>query len=228
MLVSPSQPRASAASQSRVNFPRPPLDPSHPSDVRHHGDARATPSTSAYGLFASPALSASLDADGRICSSSTAPTSSILLSSLRSTPRVGAQHRLLPYPTSPATSPRRSRDARHPDICGKIFKDLKAHMLTTPERAAWKCSIVMRVSRQGPPRMTGNRHVTPTHYKGTMVCASGFAPAPALRGGGRSNRADVFKRRPTAVHGGATPEQPLQDHYRSWRQHQPSSSSPTP
>lgn len=87
----------------------------------------------------------------------------------------------------------------HPD-CGKSFKDLKAHMLTHQNERPEKCPIgtceyhVKGFSR----KYDRNRH-TLTHYKGTMVC--GFCPGSGSAAEKSFNRADVFKRHLTAVHG---------------------------
>lgn len=87
----------------------------------------------------------------------------------------------------------------HPD-CGKSFKDLKAHMLTHQTERPEKCPIatceyhVKGFSR----KYDRNRH-TLTHYKGTMVC--GFCPGSGSAAEKSFNRADVFKRHLTAVHG---------------------------
>ncbi|KAJ5664641.1 hypothetical protein N7462_011454 [Penicillium macrosclerotiorum] len=62
----------------------------------------------------------------------------------------------------------------HPD-CGRVFKDLKAHMLTHQSERPEKCPI------------------------GTMVC--GFCPGSGSPAEKSFNRADVFKRHLTSVHG---------------------------
>ncbi|KAI9171957.1 Krueppel-like factor 9 [Paramyrothecium foliicola] len=83
--------------------------------------------------------------------------------------------------------------------CGRVFKDLAAHMLTHQEERPEKCPIesceyhVKGFAR----KYDKNRHAL-THYKGTMVC-------PFCLGSGTShektfNRADVFKRHLTSVH----------------------------
>ncbi|PKS11675.1 hypothetical protein jhhlp_001826 [Lomentospora prolificans] len=84
--------------------------------------------------------------------------------------------------------------------CGKAFKDLKAHMLTHQNERPEKCPIqtcdyhIKGFSR----KYDRNRH-TLTHYKGTMVC--GFCPGSGSAAEKSFNRADVFKRHLTAVHG---------------------------
>jgi hypothetical protein len=84
--------------------------------------------------------------------------------------------------------------------CGRIFKDLKAHMLTHQIERPEKCSIqscayhITGFSR----RYDKNRH-TLTHYKGTMVC--GFCPTSGSADEKCFNRADVFKRHLASVHG---------------------------
>lgn len=107
----------------------------------------------------------------------------------------------------------------HPD-CGKVFKDLKAHMLTHQIERPEKCPIktcdyhvkgfakmsvpsylaspIGVILTSKPCRYDKNRH-TLTHYKGTMVC--GFCPGSGTASERAFNRADVFKRHLTAVHG---------------------------
>lgn len=83
--------------------------------------------------------------------------------------------------------------------CGKVFKDLKAHMLTHQSERPEKCPItscdyhIKGFSR----KYDKNRH-TLTHYKGTMVC--GFCPGSGSAAEKSFNRADVFKRHLTSVH----------------------------
>ncbi|KAK3330852.1 hypothetical protein B0H66DRAFT_76905 [Apodospora peruviana] len=86
----------------------------------------------------------------------------------------------------------------HPE-CGRVFKDLQAHMLTHQEERPEKCPIeTCEYHIKGFARKYDkNRHAL-THYKGTMVC-------PFCAGAGTSyekafNRADVFKRHLTAMH----------------------------
>lgn len=86
----------------------------------------------------------------------------------------------------------------HPE-CGRVFKDLTAHMLTHQEERPEKCPIeTCEYHTKGFARKYDkNRHAL-THYKGTMVCPfcanAGTAYEKAF------NRADVFKRHLTAVH----------------------------
>ena len=86
----------------------------------------------------------------------------------------------------------------HPD-CGRVFKDLAAHMLTHQEERPEKCPIEScEYHTKGFARKYDkNRHAL-THYKGTMAC-------PFCQGAGTAyektfNRADVFKRHLTSVH----------------------------
>jgi len=83
--------------------------------------------------------------------------------------------------------------------CGKIFKDLKAHMLTHMIQRPEKCPIqTCDYHIKGFARKYDkNRHIL-THYKGTMVC--GFCPGDNSASRKSFNRADVFKRHLTAVH----------------------------
>lgn len=80
--------------------------------------------------------------------------------------------------------------------CGRVFKDLNAHMLTHMEERPEKCPIeTCEYHTKGFARKYDkNRHAL-THYKGTMVC-------PFCHGVYEKafNRADVFKRHLTAVH----------------------------
>ncbi|KAJ1329202.1 general transcription factor IIIA [Microdochium nivale] len=87
----------------------------------------------------------------------------------------------------------------HPD-CGKIFKDLKAHMLTHMHERPEKCPILTcDYHTKGFARKYDKNRHTLTHYKGTMVC--GFCPGSGSAAEKSFNRADVFKRHLTAVHG---------------------------
>ncbi|KAK3325337.1 hypothetical protein B0H66DRAFT_119259 [Apodospora peruviana] len=87
----------------------------------------------------------------------------------------------------------------HPD-CGKTFKDLKAHMLTHQTERPEKCPIATcEYHIKGFARKYDKNRHTLTHYKGTMVC--GFCPGSGSAAEKSFNRADVFKRHLTAVHG---------------------------
>jgi hypothetical protein len=87
----------------------------------------------------------------------------------------------------------------HPD-CGKTFKDLKAHMLTHQTERPEKCPIqTCDYHVKGFARKYDKNRHTLTHYKGTMVC--GFCPGSGSAAEKSFNRADVFKRHLTAVHG---------------------------
>ncbi|KKY34772.1 putative zinc finger protein [Diaporthe ampelina] len=87
----------------------------------------------------------------------------------------------------------------HPD-CGKTFKDLKAHMLTHQTERPEKCPITTcEYHIKGFARKYDKNRHTLTHYKGTMVC--GFCPGSGSTAEKSFNRADVFKRHLTAVHG---------------------------
>merc|ERR1712230_181255 len=87
----------------------------------------------------------------------------------------------------------------HPD-CGKVFKDLKAHMLTHQAERPEKCPIVTcEYHHKGFARKYDKNRHTLTHYKGTMVCS--FCPDTGTSAEKTFNRADVFKRHLTSVHG---------------------------
>ncbi|KAL2025151.1 hypothetical protein VTK56DRAFT_153 [Thermocarpiscus australiensis] len=84
--------------------------------------------------------------------------------------------------------------------CGKSFKDLKAHMLTHQTERPEKCPITTcEYHVKGFARKYDKNRHTLTHYKGTMVC--GFCPGSGSAAEKSFNRADVFKRHLTAVHG---------------------------
>ncbi|KAL1656960.1 hypothetical protein SLS61_000756 [Didymella pomorum] len=84
--------------------------------------------------------------------------------------------------------------------CGRVFKDLKAHMLTHRAERPEKCPITTceYYTKGFARKYDKNRH-TLTHYKGTMVC--GFCPGSGSAAEKSFNRADVFKRHLTSVHG---------------------------
>ncbi|KAK3337072.1 hypothetical protein B0T19DRAFT_59598 [Cercophora scortea] len=100
-------------------------------------------------------------------------------------------------PTSASSSAIRNR-CPHPE-CGRVFKDLAAHMLTHMEERPEKCPIeTCEYHIKGFARKYDkNRHAL-THYKGTMVCP--FCPGAGTPYEKAFNRADVFKRHLTAVH----------------------------
>ncbi|KAH7309452.1 hypothetical protein B0I35DRAFT_482229 [Stachybotrys elegans] len=88
---------------------------------------------------------------------------------------------------------------QYPD-CGKIFKDLKAHMLTHQNERPEKCPIThCEYHIKGFARKYDKNRHTLTHYKGSMVC--GFCPGSGSTSEKFFNRADVFKRHLTSVHG---------------------------
>lgn len=86
----------------------------------------------------------------------------------------------------------------HPD-CGRVFKDLAAHMLTHQEERPEKCPIeTCEYHVKGFARKYDkNRHAL-THYKGSMSCP--FCPGAGTAYEKSFNRADVFKRHLTSVH----------------------------
>ncbi|KAI9706184.1 MAG: hypothetical protein M1820_004945 [Bogoriella megaspora] len=84
--------------------------------------------------------------------------------------------------------------------CGRVFKDLKAHMLTHQTERPEKCPIpTCEYHQKGFARKYDKNRHTLTHYKGTMVC--GFCPGTGSAAEKSFNRADVFKRHLTSVHG---------------------------
>jgi len=87
----------------------------------------------------------------------------------------------------------------YPD-CGRLFKDLKAHLLTHQTERPEKCPILTcEYHQKGFARKYDKNRHTLTHYKGTMVC--GFCPHSGKASEKSFNRADVFKRHLTSVHG---------------------------
>ncbi|KAF2279155.1 zinc finger-containing protein [Westerdykella ornata] len=84
--------------------------------------------------------------------------------------------------------------------CGRVFKDLRAHMLTHQNERPEKCPIATcEYHVKGFARKYDKNRHTLTHYKGTMVC--GFCPGSGSAAEKSFNRADVFKRHLTSVHG---------------------------
>jgi hypothetical protein len=94
---------------------------------------------------------------------------------------------------------REKQRCTHPD-CGKTFKDLKAHMLTHQSERPEKCPITTcEYHTKGFARKYDKNRHTLTHYKGNMVC--GFCSGAGTPAEKSFNRADVFKRHLTTVHG---------------------------
>lgn len=84
--------------------------------------------------------------------------------------------------------------------CGRHIKDLKAHLLTHKNERPEKCPIPScEYHMKGFARKYDKNRHTLTHYKGTMVC--GFCPGSGSSTEKSFNRADVFKRHLTSVHG---------------------------
>lgn len=86
----------------------------------------------------------------------------------------------------------------YPD-CGRVFKDMAAHLLTHQQERPEKCPIEScEYHIKGFARKYDkNRHAL-THYKGTMICP--FCPGVGSDFAKSFNRADVFKRHLTSVH----------------------------
>ncbi|KAJ5389407.1 uncharacterized protein N7496_000475 [Penicillium cataractarum] len=84
--------------------------------------------------------------------------------------------------------------------CGRYFRDIKAHMLTHQTERPEKCPIeTCEYHIKGFARKYDkNRHAL-THFKGTLVC--GFCRGAGSAAEKSFNRADVFKRHLTSVHG---------------------------
>jgi RNA recognition motif-containing protein len=87
--------------------------------------------------------------------------------------------------------------------CGRHFKDLEAHMLTHQPERPEKCPIsTCEYHTKGFASKRDKYRHTLTHFKGTMVC--GFCPGSGGSGIATEksfDRADVFKRHLTSVHG---------------------------
>lgn len=84
--------------------------------------------------------------------------------------------------------------------CGRHIKDLKSHMLTHQNERPEKCPIPScEYHTKGFARKYDKNRHTLTHYKGTMVC--GFCLGSGSASEKSFNRADVFKRHLTSVHG---------------------------
>jgi hypothetical protein len=94
----------------------------------------------------------------------------------------------------------RERGRCHFADCGKVVRDLKAHTLTHQSERPEKCPIVTcEYHLKGFARKYDKNRHTLIHYKGTMVC--GFCPGSGSAAEKSFNRADVFKRHLTSVHG---------------------------
>ena len=84
--------------------------------------------------------------------------------------------------------------------CHRLFKDLKAHMLTHQFERPEKCPITTcDYHKKGFARKHDKQRHILTHYKGVMVC--GFCSESKSAAEKSFNRADVFKRHLTSVHG---------------------------
>lgn len=113
---------------------------------------------------------------------------------------------LRPQSISPPLSQSRPRPSAgenrsqcpYPD-CGRVFKDLAAHMLTHQEERPEKCPIeTCEYHTKGFARKYDkNRHAL-THYRGTMVCP--FCPGVGSPYAKAFNRADVLKRHLATAH----------------------------
>ena len=139
--------------------------------------------------FASDVAHSVLDED-----SATAST----LSSFRSQPSSGASVLARQSQEPPS-------DEAHPGLCpyptcGRHVKDLKQHMVTHQNERPEKCPVpTCDYHTKGFARKYDkNRHLL-THYKGKLVC--GFCPGSGSAAEKNFNRADIFKRHLTSVHG---------------------------
>ena len=113
-------------------------------------------------------------------------------------PSLSSSHRYSLDNLSDDESKEKSR-CTYPE-CGKVFKDLKAHTLTHQNERPEKCPIqACEYHVKGFARKYDKKRHTLTHYKGTMVC--GFCPGSGSAAEKSFNRADVFKRHLTSIHG---------------------------
>jgi hypothetical protein len=138
-----------------------------------------------------------------------APTT---FSSVNAGPGFPTTSTLHPLQASPAQFNRSAVEASYPlnesgrrercpyPECGKVFKDLAAHLLTHQNERPEKCPIVTcDYHIKGFARKYDkNRHAL-THYRGTMICP--FCPGSGTPAEKTFTRADVFKRHLTGVHG---------------------------
>lgn len=84
--------------------------------------------------------------------------------------------------------------------CGRHFKDLKAHIYTHQNERPFQCPIQScEYHTKGFAREYDQTRHTLTHYQGTIVC--GFCPSSGPGAEKSFNRAEVFKRHLTSVHG---------------------------
>jgi hypothetical protein len=173
------------ASATSPMFEQPPSPaPSHTSSRSHHGRVKPSPhqspylQTQQYHPYAYPT--------GRRPS-----TSSLHSGNSHSSQRSGSFE---------LTEEDREKGMCPIPDCGRVFKDLKAHMLTHQNERPEKCPIqTCDYHVKGFARKYDKNRHTLTHYKGTMVC--GFCPGSGSAAEKSFNRADVFKRHLTSVHG---------------------------
>lgn len=84
--------------------------------------------------------------------------------------------------------------------CGRIFRDLKAHVLTHQAERPEKCPVeTCEYHVKGFARPHDKVRHTMSHFKGTMVC--GFCPGSGTGAEKSFNRCDVFTRHLINLHG---------------------------
>ncbi|KAF2731579.1 hypothetical protein EJ04DRAFT_514522 [Polyplosphaeria fusca] len=82
--------------------------------------------------------------------------------------------------------------------CGRMFRDLKTHLLTHENERPEKCPITTcEYNMKGFARKYDKNRHTLTHYRSILVC--GFCPDTSVEKS--FNRVDVFKRHLTSTHG---------------------------
>ncbi|KAK4178620.1 hypothetical protein QBC36DRAFT_100570 [Triangularia setosa] len=199
-FVSPPRRRSPPVLEAPRLAPAPPPPPTH--NLHPHPHPHGLPVPSQPLLAPSFGPMGPVGAVGSISSGvgPVGPPPIIIQSSqgpfLTSTPILKSSDESQLTPTSASSSVRNR--CPHPE-CGRVFKDLAAHMLTHMEERPEKCPIeTCEYHTKGFARKYDkNRHAL-THYKGTMICP--FCPGAGTSYEKAFNRADVFKRHLTAVH----------------------------
>lgn len=162
-------------------------------EVRHAPDAEDNGDSGAEEEDTGPIGESSSAATGQ-----PGPETSLQRSFLVSPHREPWHREVAAGQASPRALPDNRSKCPHPD-CGRVVKDLAAHMLTHQEERPEKCPIAScEYHVKGFARKYDkNRHAL-THYRGTMVCP--FCPGMGSPYEKAFGRADVFKRHLAAAH----------------------------
>lgn len=179
----------------------PAFDPSFPPLPHHHAFPTSPSAASSPQLNMARTGSTSPFLNGTFQTTPTFPNSPFTAPAAPSTRRPSTSSFVSPTSGESGSSDETKEKQRctYPD-CGKAYKDLKAHMLTHQNERPEKCPIqTCEYHTKGFARKYDKNRHTLTHYKGTMVC--GFCPGSGSAAEKSFNRADVFKRHLTAVHG---------------------------